>query len=140
MLYFVIYLVNYNWNFELLWGQNCQFVCLILQNPQFGGTLKLDKWSFSKPPKPFPIFLKLPNKGLPLHKPFLPFPSPPKHNLQTKPYSFPRSSSISCNLTILHLIYSPNYKIYKCSLYVPKPPKPKHIDNNNNLKKWSNSM
>ncbi|RHN43628.1 hypothetical protein MtrunA17_Chr8g0389951 [Medicago truncatula] len=31
------------------------------------------------------VFLKLANKDLPLHKPFLSFPSPPKPNSQTKP-------------------------------------------------------
>ena len=38
--------------------------------------------------------------------------------------SFPRSSSTSFNLTLLHLIYSSYYDIYGSSLYMPKPSKP----------------
>jgi hypothetical protein len=34
-----------------------------------------------------------------------------------------RSSSVTCNLTILHLSYSPYYRIYRSSLHMPKSPK-----------------
>jgi len=62
-----------NWNFELLWGQNCQLVCLTLQNRP---TLKLDKWRSSKDPKTIPYFFKTPKQRLispqVLHSPLLP--------------------------------------------------------------------
>nr|ABN08614.1 hypothetical protein MtrDRAFT_AC157507g25v2 [Medicago truncatula] len=34
------------------------------------------------------------------------------------------SSDLTVHLTILHLIYSPCYRIYRSSLYMSKPPKP----------------
>jgi len=39
-------------------------------------------------------------------------------------YNFSRSSYTSSDLTTLYLTYSPYYKIYMSSLYVPKPPEP----------------
>ena len=67
------------------------------QKPPIWGNFKIRQMNpFKTPPKPFPIFLKLPNKGLPLHKSFLPFPSPPKPNSQTKPKGvFIKSHNIS---------------------------------------------
>jgi len=79
VLYFVIYLVNYNWNFELLWGQNCQFVCLTLQNPPIWGNFKIGQMKPFKTPQNLSLFFKNSQTRVYLSI-SLSFPSPPLQN------------------------------------------------------------
>ena len=73
------------------------------QKPPIWGNLKIrQNESLQNPPKPFPIFLKLSNKGLSLHKSFLPFPSPPKPNSQTKPK---RRTTTDCRKVMRKLLF-----------------------------------
>ena len=59
-------------------------ICMF--NPPIWGNFKIGQMKPFKTPQNLSlVFLKLANKGLPLHKPFLPLLSPPKPNSQTKP-------------------------------------------------------